>query len=284
MDLTLQSPAKINWTLRVVGRRPDGFHDIESLVTAVTLFDELTFSREPDSRLEVICDRDDVPTGEGNLIWRAASLLATESGVRSGMTCGLTKRIPMGGGLGGGSSNAATTLLGLNQLWGLNWPTDRLLPLAARLGSDVAFFLYGGSALISGRGEQVRPVTLDWGGWIVLLLPGVAVSTAEVYARWGADRSGPSAPLTATAQGLSAVSWMEQGYNMLEAPAFQVRPALREWQERATILAGRPVRMSGSGSTLFTAFDEESQARGFADRAAEDLKVDVCVVRPLGQN
>jgi len=284
MDLTLQSPAKINWTLRVVGRRPDGFHDIESLVTAVTLFDELTFSREPDSRLEVICDRDDVPTGEGNLIWRAASLLATESGVRSGMTCGLTKRIPMGGGLGGGSSNAATTLLGLNQLWGLNWPTDRLLPLAARLGSDVAFFLYGGSAVISGRGEQVRPVPLDWAGWIVLLLPGVGVSTAEVYARWGADRSGPSAPLTATAQGLSAVSWMEQGYNMLEAPAFQVRPALREWQERATILAGRPVRMSGSGSTLFTAFDEESQARGFADRAAEDLKVDVCVVRPLGQN
>lgn len=284
MDLTLQSPAKINWTLGVVGRRPDGFHDIESLVTAITLFDELTFSREPDSRLEVICDRDDVPTGEGNLIWRAASLLATESGVRSGMTCGLTKRIPMGGGLGGGSSNAATTLLGLNQLWGLNWPTDRLLPLAARLGSDVAFFLYGGSAIISGRGEQVRPVSLGWAGWIVLLLPGVAVSTAEVYGRWGAERDRPCAPSIATAQGLTAVRWMEQGYNMLEAPAFQVRPVLREWQERAAILAGRPVRMSGSGSTLFTAFDEESEARGFADRAAEDLKVHVCVVRPLGQN
>ena len=191
----------------------------------------------------------------------------------------------MGGGLGGGSSNAATTLLGLNRLWSLHWPVDRLLPLAARLGSDVAFFLYGGSAIISGRGEKIKTVPLGWTGWIVLLLPGVPVSTAEVYARWQAagDHS-PESTQPSTAQGFTAVRWMQQGYNMLEAPAFQVRPALREWLDRAATLAERPVRMSGSGSTLFTAFDQESEARAFAGRVAEDLKIDVCVVRPLGQN
>jgi len=285
MDLTLQSPAKINWTLRVVGRRPDGYHDIESLVSTITLFDELAFSERADAQLEVICDRQDLPTGQGNLIWRAASVLAAEAGARSGMTCRLTKRIPMGGGLGGGSSNAATTLIGLNRLWGLHWPTDRLLPLAARLGSDVPLFLYGSPVVISGRGEHVRPVSLAWSGWIVLLLPGVSVSTAEVYAAWHPVET-PSPPDIPTwpAERLPAVRWMEQSYNMLERPAFQVSPALRAWRDRAAALAGRPVRMSGSGSTLFTAFDEESQARAFADRAAEDLDVDACVVRSLEQN
>lgn len=282
MDLTLQSPAKINWTLRVVGRRPDGFHDIESLVSPVTLFDELVFSERGDARFEILCDRGDLPAGEANLIWRAASLLATEAGVRSGMSCRLTKRIPVGGGLGGGSSNAATALLGLNRLWGLAWPTDRLLSLAARLGSDVALFLCGGPAIISGRGERVRPCRLGWNGWIVLLLPGVPVSTAQVYAAWRPTEGGSSDPVAPCwGEGWPAVRCMEQSYNMLEAPAFQVWPALREYQERATMLARRPIRLSGSGSTLFTAFDEEAQAQAFANRAAEDLDVEVRVVRPF---
>ena len=175
MSLVVRSPAKINWTLRVVGRRRDGYHEIESLVSAVSLYDELAFSPRTDSRFVLISDDPAVPTDERNLICRAAAIAAREAAEPTGLDCRLTKRIPIGGGLGGGSSNGAATLLALNRLWSLNWPTERLLTEAGRLGSDVPFFILGGTAVIAGRGEQVRPARLPWRGWIVLLMPGFSV-------------------------------------------------------------------------------------------------------------
>src|SRR5690606_25007264 len=147
----VRSPAKLNWTLRVLGPRPDGFHELESLVSAVSLHDELSFSSRPEGA-GITCDDPSVPTGSDNLITRAATALAQASGVSHGFTCRLTKRIPLGGGLGGGSSNAAATLRALNGFWGLNWPVERLMPVAASVGSDVAFFLHGGTAMMRGRG------------------------------------------------------------------------------------------------------------------------------------
>lgn len=281
--VTVQSPAKINWTLRVVGRRPDGYHEIESLVSAVSLCDELVFTDRPDAAIELRCDQPGVPTDDRNLVVRAAKLLASDAGRTAGVTCRLTKRIPTGGGLGGGSSNGATALKTLNRLWKLDWPLDRLAPLAAMLGSDVPFFLTGGSAIMSGRGEHIRPIRLGWRGWIVLIMPGIAVSTADVYRAWtpGADEMprgelAPEASLPA-----DALEWMGRTYNMLERPAVRVCPSLGVLLDDARRRAGREVRMSGSGSTMFTAFDDADEAEQVAAGMRDALNVATCVVRPV---
>jgi 4-diphosphocytidyl-2-C-methyl-D-erythritol kinase len=284
--LATRSPAKINWTLRVLARRPDGFHEIESLVSAVTLHDELTFECRSGSAIEIRCDQTQIPTDERNLIARAALRLGECAGRSPGITCRLTKQIPVGGGLGGGSSNAAATFLALNRLWDLNWPVDRLEPLAAELGSDVPFFLAGGSAVMSGRGERIRPVRLGWHGWVVLLIPGFGISTADVYRAWRPDDT-PVSDSECLAHGTleqeetpDAVAWMQRTGNMLETPAMRVCPALGGVLEGAARLADRPVRMSGSGSTLFTAFDTREEADRFAEEATLRLDVKARVVQP----
>jgi len=275
------SPAKINWTLEVVGKRPDGFHDITSLVSVVTLYDELVFSERADSRVVLECDVPAIPTDERNLICRAARLLASRGNRPAGVHCRLTKRIPVGGGLGGGSANAATTLRALNDWWHLHWSTDQLAELAAELGSDVPLFLQGGSAVIGGRGERVRPTSLGWTGWLVLLMPGLAVATADVYRAWrpGHSQAGSVVPPSTR----SSVEWMQATYNMLEPPAIEVCPALGDLQQQAARIASRPVRISGSGSTLFTAFDERDEATAFARQAGERLGIETAVVQPVEQ-
>lgn len=284
IGLTVRSPAKINWNLRVLGRRDDGYHAIESLVSAVSLFDELTFHGRGDSAIRIACDLSSVPVDGRNLIWRAVELLRSASGYDGGVNCRLVKRIPVGGGLGGGSSNGASTLLALNRLWGLDWALERLGPIGESLGSDVPFFLAGGSAVIAGRGERVRRVQLGWRGWIVLLMPGIEVSTAEVYRRWvpvaGSECRSSEGPSDAA----DSVQWMHRTFNMLEGPAFEVCPALRVLTDKAADLAGRPVRVSGSGSTLFTAFDAEAEARAFADQAGGVFGVETCVVTTVEQS
>ncbi|UCD29318.1 MAG: 4-(cytidine 5'-diphospho)-2-C-methyl-D-erythritol kinase [Planctomycetota bacterium] len=280
--LTVHSPAKINWNLRVLGKREDGFHDIESLVSAITLYDELTFTERPDSLIKLTCNNNNVPTDRSNLIYQAITLLAEKPGCHRGVTCHLEKRIPLGGGLGGGSSNAASTLLALNQLWSLNWPVERLMPLASKLGSDVPFFLHGGTAIISGRGEQIRPIHLPWKGWIVLVMPDFSVSTAEVYSQWRPVSEATIDQEAVKPSGTDgAVAWMEKTFNMLEEPAIKVCPQLGELVKKSSELAKRTVRVSGSGSTLFTAFDDKNEAQQFADHIGEKLNVRTCVVEPV---
>lgn len=294
MRETVRSPAKINWTLRVVRRREDGYHDIESLVCAVTLYDELTFSTRDDDRFILTCSNPSLPCDDHNLICKAATLLATEARPSSplrplGASCHLTKNIPVGGGLGGGSSNAAATLLTLNRLWGLDLPLDQLASLAAHLGSDVPLFLYGPAAVIRGRGELVQPVRLGWRIWIVLILPDFAIATASVYRAWRPAPEPPAGRLAAPEDWLApdgpdlAVRLLERAYNMLEPPAVGVCAPLRRLMEQLTSLAGRPVRLSGSGSTLFTAFDNRSEAESLARRAGEQLGLQTRVVQPVEQ-
>ncbi len=275
------APAKINWNLRVLGRRADGFHEIESLVSTVSVSDELSFAPRSDTKITLQCSDPDLPGDASNLVLRAARLLAERSGQARGVSCRLSKYVPVGGGLGGGSSDAAMTLAALNELWGLNWPRPRLLDLAAELGSDVSFFLVGGSAVIRGRGELVQPVELPWRGWVVLMLPGWGISTAEVYQAWRAEscpvEAGPAVPAGVS----DAVEWMRQTFNMLEMAAMKVCPALRELMDRAERTANRPVRLSGSGSTFFTAFDEREEAESFARRVGGLLDVTTRVVQPV---
>ncbi len=279
-DVRVHSPAKINWTLSVEGKRPDGFHEILSLVSRVTLYDELVFRSGAGPGVRLNCDRADIPTDERNLIWRAAVLLAAQAGRELAVECSLTKRIPAGGGLGGGSSNAASTLQALAAHWGLDWPKARLAALAGELGSDVALFLEHGSAVISGRGEHVRPVTLEWSGWIVLLMPGLHVSTADVYRAW---RPHDCERLAVVPAAGDAEAWMAQTFNMLEAPAIEVCPELGRLQRETSGMAQRPVRVSGSGSTLFTAFDRRDEAEAFARAATARLSMQTQVVQPVEQ-
>ncbi len=277
--VTALAAAKINWTLSVVCKRLDGFHEIQSLVSPVTLYDRMEFAETEEAKFALECDAADVPTDGTNLVYRAARLLAVKAGRRLSGQCRLTKQIPTGGGLGGGSSNAATTLMTLNRLWGLDWPKERLAELAAELGSDVALFLERGPAVISGRGEIVEPVKLGWHGWVVLIMPGMHVSTPAVYRAWKKTNSevGPVQPKPTT----RADIWMEQTFNMLEPPAIEVCPELGRLQRKAVEIAGRPVRVSGSGSTLFTAFDTRIDAESCSEALGDNLKVQTAVVQPL---
>ncbi len=284
-----RSPAKINWNLRVLRRCEDGYHAIESLMSAVTLEDEMIFTPRPEAGVTLSCDRADIPTDGRNLILRAAELLErtcpTEKS-RSGWHCHLVKQIPVGGGLGGGSSNAAVALSALNLLWKLNLKTEQLHVLAAQLGSDVPFFLCEGSAIVRGRGEQIEPVRLGWRGWIVLICPPMAVATGKVYEAWEPEPC-TMPPISqqsdALGEGCDAVAWMQSAYNMLEAPAMKVCPALKDIAQRCAEHAGRPVRLSGSGSTLFTAFDTINEAELFARDLSAPLGLSTDVVQPAEQ-
>jgi len=277
--VTVRSPAKVNWCLRVLGRRRDGFHDILSLVSAISLSDELVIADGDADGIELLCDHPQLPTDQRNLIVKAGMLLARAAGINPRATCRLHKRIPIGGGLGGGSSNGAAALMAFNRLWDLGWSIDELAPLAADLGSDVSFFLRGGSAVMSGRGEKIRPVRLQWDGWLVLLLPPFATSTAEVYRAWRPPATPPASTLLDEVLGgvdvlrVNSEQLMAAAYNMLEPPLLTVCPQTGPLLDALSRLAGRAVRVSGSGSTLFTAYDSRDEAETFAERVHQQTGV-----------
>src|SRR5215831_14410834 len=179
--IALRASAKVNLSLEVLGKRPDGFHEIASVMHAVDLADRLTLEAAP--TVSFHADDPELPTDEGNLVVRAAALLREAAGVEAGAKIELRKRIPVAAGLGGGSSDAAAALWGLSRLWGLGWSRARLAELAVRLGMDVPFFLGPGPALATGRGERLEPLGRMGGYALVLVNPGVSVSTREVYAR-----------------------------------------------------------------------------------------------------
>jgi len=336
--MRLLAPAKINLFLRVGPRRDDGFHPLLSWMTTVGLFDNLEFERIPSPGIHLTAQGNpDAPADRSNLVVRAAEALAHAAHAAGGptapLTAGnglgvhLTKRIPIGAGLGGGSSDAARTLLGLNRLWGLNWPVSRLHDLAASLGSDVPFLLHTHSALCAGRGDRLAPLAAPAVAYAVLLFPPYGLSTPAVYRRFdelaerpGADRAlapaemgvgemsqtgeplearafHSSSPLPSPAAGAGPaespespaspwslapaavepwVSWttlpsaalLPRLVNDLEAPAFSIRPELGQLRSALEQSLSRIVRMSGSGSTLFTLADSETEAHRLAARAS----------------
>ena len=173
----------MNLYLEVLAKRGDGYHEIATLMVAVNLHDTLEFKEDISGQILLTCDQPDLSTGPENLVCHAAELLRRRSGGKRGARISLAKRIPMAAGLGGGSADAAATLLGLNQLWELNLPREDLLALAAELGSDVPFFLTAPAAWCTGRGEQVAPLALAGPLWFVLLCPPFGLATADVYRR-----------------------------------------------------------------------------------------------------
>ena len=267
------APAKVNLTLAVLGRRPDGYHELESWIVMLRWYDRLVLTEQAGLSLAIEGECAGVVADESNLVWRAAVALAGATGRRADAAVTLRKQIPIGGGLGGGSSDAAAALVGLNRLWEADWPVARLAPIAAELGSDVPLFLEHGSAIIRGRGEQVERLADGWKGWLTLIVPDYAVSTPEVYRRWTGGGPRPAAkrePWRDRALGSGELG--RRLFNELEAAAFAAEPRLKALHGRLDGLDGRSVRMTGSGSCLFAVFDAEAEAQAWGRLASELLE------------
>jgi 4-diphosphocytidyl-2-C-methyl-D-erythritol kinase len=254
------APAKLNLFLHVIGRRPDGYHLLQTVYRFLDYGDRLRLRVREDGEIRRTGDVPGVAPEE-DLTVRAARLLKVTSATRLGVEIEIDKRLPIGGGLGGGSSDAATTLLALNRLWGLNLPRPQLMALALRLGADVPAFVFGRSAFGEGVGERLTQIPLA-PAWYLVLVPQVAVSTAEIFA--SSDLTRNTNPIK-----MSAFS-VEQGRNDLEPVVRRRFPqvdACMSWLERYA-----RARLTGSGACVFAAFDREEEARRVLDLRPRDLE------------
>ena len=274
MTLEKPSPCKVNLLLNILGKRPDGFHALETVMHPVNVCDQLSLARGG-SGIELTCSEPGLPVDAGNLVHRAASCFLAAIGSRDGVRLHLEKKIPLAAGLGGGSGNAAAALLGLNELFGYPLTAVQLHPLAAALGSDVPFFLQPHPALATGRGERIEP--LDFfpalrGGAFLLVHPGFGIATAWAYqelARFPADLNGApgrARRLIASLQAGDLTAASREFYNSLEAPALEKFPVLPLFQEFLRAQGAEAALMSGSGSTTFAVFHNETVARAVEEK------------------
>lgn len=320
--MRLLAPAKINLHLRVGLPAVDGFHPLLTWMCTVSLFDTLDFAEvEPESAesSEVLlsCDDAGLACDGTNLIVRAGKLLADAIRGRGPVTIitreggdafgreglsprgnegsalsrrlrsvgvALQKRIPTGAGLGGGSSDGATALSGLNRMWGANFSADQLAELAGKCGSDLPFFFYGSSSICTGRGQYVKPTPLPAARWAVLVMPKISLPTPAVYRMFDKMRLGDSGapadrPDWQAWSRLQAKALLPCLVNDLEAPAFALCPELGMLRAAIESLLQRPVRMSGSGSSLFTLFDDEADAASAAVHVSSSCGVTVKAVQ-----
>lgn len=260
------APAKLNLFLHITGRRADGYHELQTVFQLLNYGDELRFFLRDDGLVRRVNIVDGVPEAE-DLVVRAARILQSETGCQQGVDIQLEKRLPMGGGLGGGSSDAATTLVALNQLWQLGLDKDRLAVLGLSLGADVPVFVHGYSAWAEGVGEKLAPVTLPE-CWFVVLAPNVHVSTKALFA---------DSQLTRDVQPIKigdCLSWLAPGAGLgvcfsKTSNVFEplVRAKYREVDEALTWLTQfAPARLTGTGACVFAAFADELQAREVANQ------------------
>ncbi|OAZ89993.1 4-(cytidine 5'-diphospho)-2-C-methyl-D-erythritol kinase [Halomonas sp. G11] len=256
--LTLPAPAKLNRLLHITGRREDGYHRLQTLFQIIDLCDQLTLTSRDDGVIQ-LANRVPGVADDDNLIARAAKLLQQASGTHLGATLALDKTLPMGGGVGGGSSDAATTLVGLNALWRLGFSLDELAALGLRLGADVPVFVHGHTAWAEGVGEQLTPVTLDT-PWFVIIHPGVSVSTQAVFQDPQLTRDSRPITMARALQG-GASEWR----NDCEAVVKQHYPAIAQALDWLSQHA--PSRLTGTGACVFAAFEDAQTAHAVAEAA-----------------
>ena len=259
-QLTLPAPAKLNRMLHIVGRREDGYHSLQTLFQFIDLNDHLTLAARDDGHIQLTQAVSGVPHDD-NLIVRAARLLQRHSGTLLGATLTINKRLPMGGGLGGGSSNAATTLVGLNHLWQLHLSLEELARLGLQLGADVPVFVHGHSAWAEGIGEQLTSVTLDT-PWFVIIHPGISVSTPGVFQDPQLTRDSRPITMARALQG-GAPKWR----NDCEAIVKERYPPIAEALDWLAQYA--PSRLTGTGACLFAAFETQQAAQAIAQLAGQ---------------
>lgn len=267
--LSCPAPAKLNLFLHVVGRRADGYHLLQTLFRFIDLNDTLHFTARPDGQVRRVNALDGVPP-EQDLCVRAARLLQQETGCRLGVDLELEKRIPMGGGLGGGSSDAATTLLALNRLWGLGLSRERLMQLGLALGADVPVFVFGENAFAEGVGERLQPFPLP-DAWYVVLCPPVQVPTVQIFTHPELTRNTISMTMRALQKGADfRVDGRTGLKNDLQAVASKLYPAVAEHLDWLAQYAH--AQMTGSGACVFAEFATQAEAQAVLQRLPSNMR------------
>ncbi|WNS80815.1 4-(cytidine 5'-diphospho)-2-C-methyl-D-erythritol kinase [Domibacillus sp. DTU_2020_1001157_1_SI_ALB_TIR_016] len=283
MKLMIKAPAKINLTLDVLHKRPDGYHEVEMIMTTVDLADRLELESLNKNEIRIISHNRFVPDDSRNLAYQAARLLKDRYGIKKGVSIQIDKIIPVAAGLAGGSSDAAAALKGLNQLWGLGLSLDELAEIGAEIGSDVSFCVYGGTALATGRGEKIEHLPAPPNCWVVLAKPTIGVSTGEVYKNLKLDRMkrpDTRAMIDAIKESNYEKMCRNMG-NVLESVTLHAHPEVALIKEQMIRFGADAVLMSGSGPTVFGLIRHDSRMhrvynclRGFCDQ--------VYAVRMLG--
>lgn len=296
-DLVVRAPAKVNLTLEIFGRRPDGYHDLRSILMPIGLCDELCFWRADDACIAttVVAEEKGVSLAalgdpQKNLVTRAAKLLQATCGVKQGVAIQIRKRIPVGGGLGGGSADAAAALIGLNELWRLRLSRQDLLTLGADLGCDVPALVQGGAVVMEGRGERIRALDLPAGGatsrfWLVVANPGFPCPTAEIYRLHnGGLTAHPdffhNATLSIRAGDVVAASRFL--YNGLQPVVFQHFPATQDLAMRLRAAGALGVLVSGSGASVFALVRDQGHGNAVRERLGCEVWSVVTMTLPDG--
>jgi len=258
--LLVRAPAKLNLSLLIAGKRPDGFHELETVMAKIDWFDEIRIEPRVEEGIELVCDGPHwAPAGPENLVYQAAQAVSRAAGHTLNVRLTLTKNIPAGSGLGGASSDAAATLMGLNRQFEMGLSTEQLAELAAQLGSDIAFFLYGPLAFCTGRGEKIAKLPDTFSLTALLITPDISCSTPKVYANY---RHNPDQYRQLSEQ---ANEYLRKNRidlvlgmcaNMLQASCYHTFAELAELKSAVESMGIGPVRLSGSGSTLFVVVDD----------------------------
>ncbi|MDF0645325.1 MAG: 4-(cytidine 5'-diphospho)-2-C-methyl-D-erythritol kinase [Nitrospira sp.] len=264
--VTVLAPAKINLILRILDRRSDGYHNIWSIMQTVALEDEVRLRLSTSEEVRLRCDSTELLGDHNNLVHKAAVAVLDRARMAVGLEIELKKAIPLGAGLGGGSSDAAATIIGLNRLLSLGWSQIQMRDVAQMLGSDVSFFLFSPSAVVAGRGEVVKPVAVRGARWAVLVNPGFAVETRWAYQELAASRPGVT-PLSDRQRALDEETQMDWQHlkaaaeNDFEAPVFAKHPTLGRIKQALLAQGAEIALLSGSGATVFGLFGDEQSAR-----------------------
>jgi 4-diphosphocytidyl-2-C-methyl-D-erythritol kinase len=284
--IELKSYAKINLGLSLLKKRLDGYHDIITVFQAIDLHDSLTFKRTHSSTFRLTSTGIPIPLNEDNLVHRAFRVFQNRMHVEGGLEIRVEKRIPTGGGLGGGSSNAAVTLTAMDLLWDTRLIPPDLEFMAMEIGSDVPFFIRGGAAIGEGRGERLTPIDLHWDCWVLLVCPAISVSTAWAYsqARIGLTKDEKLTKFRSIFQNNAMRSLRGSLENELEGVVFKRHPLLRLFKEDMYKWDAFYASMSGSGSSVFGLFDRLEQAEAARSFFMVDKRVKTFLCRPISSH
>jgi len=276
-SLSLKSYAKVNLFLEVLGKRSDGYHEIESLIQEISLCDNILLEDKP-MDITILCPNKkiNIPSNHNNLAYKAANLLMAKFSIKKGIAITIDKKIPVGSGLGGGSSNAASVLKGLNQLWNIGLKNAQLQELGAEIGSDVPFFINGKAALVKGRGVKINTYFTMPKIWLVLVIPTISVSTKWAYGRLDREltKNINSARLPRLKK-LQVKDIVNNLFNRLEGVVFKEYPLIKTIKEKIIACGASGALMSGTGSAVFGIVSSKNKAYKIAKKIPNNPKLEV---------
>lgn len=285
MKLSIKAPAKINLTLDVLHKRDDGYHEVEMVMTTIDLADRIELTQLSEAHIKIDCSASFVPADDRNLAYQAAKLLQERYEVKQGVSLSIDKQIPVAAGLAGGSSNAAATIKGLNQLWSLGLTLEEMASLGTELGSDVAFCVYGGTALATGRGEIITRLPTPPPFWVILAKPPMGVSTANIYGKLSVADIKEHPDTQRMIRAISERNFSEIASslgNVLEIVTLREHPEVLHIKEQMRRFGADGVLMSGSGPTVYAITQKESRVQRIYN-ALKGFCRHVYVVRCIGE-